>query len=68
MLFWSSGSRDDHEHKDELFDAYSFGNSLTRASFSDVDPDNEVDAIQNAPDPSFRCCSRGKLTFLNLCM
>jgi len=47
----SSGGHDNHEQ--ELFDAYSFGNSLTNASFNNVDPDKEADAIQNAPDPSF---------------
>lgn len=69
MLLLSSGGHGDHEHNEELFDAYSFGNGLPNANFNDVDPDKEAAAIQHATDPSFRCCIRGKTDFiLDFCM
>ena len=50
----SSGGGHGDQRQNELFDAYSFGNSLARASFSGVDVSNETDAIHNAPDSSYR--------------
>ena len=50
----SGGGHGDQRQNDELFDAYSFGNSLASASFSNVDVGDGTDAIHNVPDSSYR--------------
>lgn len=53
---WDSsngGGHGDQRQNDELFDAYSFGNSLASASFSNVDVGDGTDAIHNVPDSSY---------------